>query len=125
MKTLDTTIAVDHLRGRAEATELIARIIESEGRIFASEIVRFEVHAGMRAAEHKAVADLASAITWIPIEQQISTAAGDLARGYRGSHSGIDDADYLIAATALVLQADLLTTTVRHFPMFDGLRAPY
>ncbi len=43
----------------------------------------------------------------------------------RGSHSGIDDADYLIAATANILDAPLLTTNVRHFPMFEGLTRPY
>lgn len=40
-------------------------------------------------------------------------------------HSGIDDADYLIAATAISLEADLLTTNVRHFPMLEGLRPAY
>ena len=39
--------------------------------------------------------------------------------------SGIDDADYLIAATALLLEADLLTTNVCHFPMLPGLQSPY
>jgi len=40
-----------------------------------------------------------------------------MARQHRLAHSGIDGADYLIAATALLLEADLLTTNVRHFPM--------
>lgn len=34
--------------------------------------------------------------------------AGSLARQYRRAHSGIDAVDYLIAATALVLDAELL-----------------
>jgi len=41
------------------------------------------------------------------------------------SHSDIDDADYLIAATALLLDTDLLTTNVRHFPMIRGLEPAY
>jgi hypothetical protein len=45
-------------------------------------------------------------------------------RRHRRAHSGIDDADYLIAATALLLEADLLTTNVRHFPMLPGLQPP-
>lgn len=48
-----------------------------------------------------------------------------LARQYRRSHNGIDVVDYLIAATAIVIDADLLTTNVRHFPMFDQLAPPY
>ncbi len=43
-----------------------------------------------------------------------------------GSGSGIsDDADYLIAATVVVVDAELLTTNVRHFPMLPGLQPPY
>jgi predicted nucleic acid-binding protein len=33
--------------------------------------------------------------------------------------------DYLIAATAIVIDADLLTTNVRHFPMFTKLKPAY
>jgi hypothetical protein len=52
-------------------------------------------------------------------------AAVELARQYRKSHSGIGAVDYLIAATAIVIDADLLTTNVRHFPMFTKLEPPY
>ena len=55
----------------------------------------------------------------------ITRSAGTLARRHRKAFSGIDDADYLIAATALVLDAELLTTNVRHFPMLSGLRSAY
>ena len=48
-----------------------------------------------------------------------------LARRYRPMYAGIDDADYLIAATALVIDAELLTTNVRHFPMYEDLEPPY
>jgi len=54
----------------------------------------------------------------------VTRLAGDLARTYRRSHQGIVAADYLIAATALILDAELLTLHVRHFPMLAGLQAP-
>ncbi|MGH9000661.1 MAG: type II toxin-antitoxin system VapC family toxin, partial [Acidimicrobiia bacterium] len=34
-------------------------------------------------------------------------------------------ADFLIAATSSLLDAELLTTNVRHFPMFPKLAPPY
>ena len=37
----------------------------------------------------------------------------------------MDTADYLVAATSIVLGAPLLTTNVRHFPMFEGLEPAY
>lgn len=51
--------------------------------------------------------------------------AGAYSRQYRPGHAGIDTADYLVAATTTVLGAELLTTNVKHYPMFKGLRAPY
>jgi len=55
----------------------------------------------------------------------VSERAGEFARSFRRSHSGIDLADFLIAATADVLGARLLTRNARHFPMFAGLESPY
>jgi predicted nucleic acid-binding protein len=40
----------------------------------------------------------------------VARVAGQLARLFRRSHNGIDDVDYLIAATAIVTAAGLLTT---------------
>lgn len=37
----------------------------------------------------------------------------------------MDTADLVIVATAIDLGAELLTVNVKHFPMFDGLVAPY
>jgi hypothetical protein len=39
--------------------------------------------------------------------------AGALARRHRAAYSGIDDVDYLVAASAIVADAGLLTTNVR------------
>lgn len=125
MKVVDTTVAVDHLRGEESAAALLTRLIEEEGAVAASELVRFELLAGVRNDELEALEQFFLALTWIPVDEGVARTAGELARRHRGSHSGIDDADYLIAATALLLDADLLTTNVRHFPMLPGLRPPY
>ena len=42
--------------------------------------------------------------------EDVARVAGQLARRFRRSHNGIDDIDYLIAATAIVTAAGLLTT---------------
>ena len=125
MKLLDTSVAVDHLRGMAAATALLDDAIRSGGAVLASELVRFELLAGVRERELGVVETLFAALTWVPVDEQVARVAGLLARRYRRSHSGIDAADFVIAATALVLDADLLTTNVRHFPMLPGLRPPY
>jgi predicted nucleic acid-binding protein len=125
VKVVDTTVAVDHLRGLAPATRLLTELVAAGDTLAASEITRFELLAGVRQAELGALEAFFSALVWVPIDEEISRTAAALAHRLRRSHRGIDDADYLIAATALVLEADLLTTNVRHFPMFQGLRPPY
>jgi predicted nucleic acid-binding protein len=125
VKLLDTSVAIDHLRGWRPAVDLLTALLESEGSIFAGEVVRFELLAGVREKEIDALERFFSAISWVPVGEEVARAAGTLAQRHRRSHSGIDDADYLIAATALLLEADLLTTNVRHFPMITGLEPAY
>ena len=125
MKLLDTTVAIDHLRGDQAAVDLLRGLVEDDETIAASEVVRFELVAGVRDDELSALERFFSAIAWIPIGEDVARAAGELARKHRRAYSGIDDTDYLIGATALLLEADLLTTNVRHFPMLSGLRPPY
>lgn len=125
MKLLDTSVAIDHLRGVPEAVELLEGLVETEELMLASEVVRFELLVGVREAETEALEQFFDALSWVPVGEEIARTAAELARRHRGAHSGIDDVDYLIAATAILLEADLLTTNVRHFPMLPGLASPY
>ena len=125
MKLLDTSVAIDHLRGAQPAVDLLRRLIDAEEPVVASEVVRFELVAGVRDDELEALEEFFSALSWVPVDEGITRTAGSLARRHRHAYSGIDDTDYLIAATALVLDAKLLTTNVRHFPMLAGLQPAY
>jgi predicted nucleic acid-binding protein len=125
VKLIDTTIAVDHLRGSDDAVALLERLVEDDETLASSELVRFELLAGVRARETQALERFFSTLVWLGIDEDVARTAGRLAREHRKAHSGIDDADYLIAATSIVHDAQLLTTNVRHFPMLSGLTAPY
>jgi predicted nucleic acid-binding protein len=125
VKLIDTTVAVDYLRGVPAAVDLLSGLIESGEGVLASELVRFELLAGARKTELEALEEFFSALSWAPVDAEVAWAAGLLARRYRAGHSGIDDADYLIAATAIVRDAELLTTNIRHFPMRETLKPPY
>lgn len=125
MKLIDTTVAIDHLRGTAPAVALTTGLIEEGETLAASELVRFELLAGVRPREIDALEQFFTSLVWLAVDEDITRTAGLLARKHRKSHSGIDDADYLIAATAIVCDIDLLTTNVRHFPMLEGLSAAY
>jgi predicted nucleic acid-binding protein len=125
VKVLDTSVAIDHLRGLDAAVDLLAATLDAGEALVASEVVRFELLAGARDGEMKGIDDFSSACSWVPVSEEVTRTAAVLARRHRRSHSGIDDADYLIAATALLLDAELLTTNVKHFPMIPELTAPY
>jgi predicted nucleic acid-binding protein len=125
MKLLDTSVAIDHLRGSGPAVDLLTRLIEGGGALLASEVVRFELLAGVRENEVDALEQFFTALSWVPVGEEVARAAASLAQSHRRAHSGIDAADYLIAATALLLDADLLTTNVRHFPMIEDLEPAY
>lgn len=125
MKFLDTSVAVDHLRQRAEATELIASLFDAGEWVGASELVRFEVLAGVREDETIQTERFLSLLNWVPVDEAVARAGAALAARYRGSYSGMGDVDYLIAATVLENNAELLTTNVRHFPMLPGLEPVY
>jgi predicted nucleic acid-binding protein len=121
---VDTSILIDVLRGDAAALTAL-RDARQTGPLHASEVTRLEVLAGMRPREEAATRTLFDALTWHPLDAQIAELAGDLARRWLPAHRGIDSADLAIAATVVALDARLSTRNVTHFPMFDGLSAPY
>jgi predicted nucleic acid-binding protein len=125
VKLLDTTVAIDHLRGADAARELLRQVVGAGVRIGASELVRFELLAGVRQAETTDLEDFSATLVWFPVDSDVARLGAALARRYRPSHSGIEDVDYLIAATSLLLDAELLTTNVKHFPMLEGLAPAY
>jgi predicted nucleic acid-binding protein len=119
---LDTTVLVDQLRGSEEAFEYLAGL---EGRPVCSEITRIEVMQGLRSSERRGANKLLATVAWVAVDETVARRAGELGRRWRQSHPGIGVADLTIAATAEEIGAELATRNLKHFPMFDGLRAPY
>lgn len=123
---LDTSVLIDHLRGRpAAATELIANALTRGDELWSSQLVRTEVLAGMRPAEENATRDLLRLMAWVDVDEMLAEAAGSLGRQFLPAHRGIEAVDLIVAALTMQLGATLKTTNVKHFPMFDGLAPAY
>ncbi len=122
---VDTSIIVDHLRNDPRAVALMADLFAREDRVWAATPTRTEIIAGLRPLELEPMRRLFAVMSWIDIDPVIADAAGELARRYHASHSGIDTVDCLIAAAAESIGASLVTLNVRHFPMFPELVPPY
>lgn len=121
---VDTSVLVDVLRGDPAAAHALKEARRS-GPLHASEVTRLEVLAGMRPHEEEGTRGLFGAFTWHPVDERLAEIGGELGRRWLSGNRGIDSADLAIAATAIAMDARLLTKNVKHFPMFDGLSAPY
>lgn len=121
---VDTSVLIDYLRGHQGAATVL-ETHRAPGPLHASEITRLEVLAGMRTSEEDATRSLLSALVWHPVDTEVAERAGMLGRQWLPSYHTIDSADLAIAATAQITGLALLTTNVRHYPMFAGLRSPY
>jgi len=120
VKLFDTDVLIEHLKGNEHATALLLEASSAE-QAACSVLTRFELLAGMRSDERSMIRQLLDSLASLET-LEIANRAGEWARHYRRSHDGISSIDYLIAATAEVHGADLLTRNVKHFPMFEDLK---
>ena len=123
MVVVDTNVLVDVLRGVPAAVAALERRAADE--VVVPSMVRFEVLAGARPLEMTSITTLLDACLDAPVDASIADEAAGLARRYMKSRAGIDPIDYVVAATARFLDAELLTRNVKHFPMFRRLKPPY
>lgn len=122
---VDTTVLIDHLRGRPQAMRLLEELVGQGHELRSPCIVRTEVLAGMRPGEEEKTLRLFGLLGWDDVTVAEADAAGHLGRAVLRQRPGIDAADLLIAELAQRLGATLLTTNVKHFPMLPGLEAAY
>jgi predicted nucleic acid-binding protein len=121
---VDSDVLIAHLRG-VEASRDWLRRQRSAGPLAISAVSVTEITGGMRSGERREVWQLLSSFRVEPVTGPAAGRAGEFMRQYRRSHSGIGIADYLIAGTADVRGLQLATLNIRHFPMFDGVTAPF
>ena len=122
---LDSDVLIDFLRGRAEAISLVTA---GSQRLMVSSIGVAELYAGVRGGadgtEQAALAKLLSLFRIVPVSHDIARLGGLYKRDYGRSH-GVGLADGIIAATAAVEDAELMTLNVKHYPMFSGIEPAY
>ena len=79
LRVVDTSIAVDHLRGHPSAVALLHDQFLAGEPLAASEVVRFELLSGVRDGELSATERLFLAFDWLPVTESVARLAGDLA----------------------------------------------
>lgn len=124
MILVDTDVLVWALRGSESAREWL-RAARQQTTLAISVVTITELTGGMRSSERERVWSVLAALRPEPVTEVIARRAGELRREWHASPVAIGTADYLIAGTADVLGARLATLNVKHFPMFEGLKAPF
>jgi predicted nucleic acid-binding protein len=125
VKLIDTSVALDHLRGDLRATALLNDLFARKEVVAASELTRAELLAAVRPGERERSEQFFSVFSWVPVNERIARVAGDLVGDRPTTRRHVSVVDYLIAATAIVTGAELLTTNVRRFPMLPDLKPAY
>ena len=115
---IDTTIAIDYLRDVELAVNYLESRVNSGYPLYCSVITKIEVYAGMRPNEKDEILDFFSIVLSIDVNDIIAEKSGEYLRRYQKNH-GINVPDAIIAASAHLLNCELITLNVKHFPMKD------
>lgn len=115
---LDSNILILYLRKTKGYYELLDTLAKDD-TLFISVITRLEIIRGMHEREREETFDLLESLATIDITIEIADSAGELIRSWRTRGVVLEDADAIIAATALNSGLALVTTNAKHFPMPD------
>jgi len=119
---LDTDVLVEYLRGRPRAVKYLERL---KNELWISTITSAELFAGARDEAECAVLDrFLMAFSIMPVSEDAARMGGTYKNRWSKSH-GTGLADALIAASAEMLNARLITFNLRHYPMVEKKRRPY
>ncbi|HEY9866807.1 MAG TPA: type II toxin-antitoxin system VapC family toxin [Candidatus Obscuribacterales bacterium] len=119
---IDTDVLIDYLRANSQSIDFLENLTQL---LLISSITVAELYAGVREGkERTALNNFISVFEVVPIDEKIAILGGLYRRDYGKSH-GVGLADALIAATANIKQAKLVTLNQKHFPMLTDLIIPY
>jgi len=119
MKIVDTDILLDYFHGNRMAAEFIASHIADRESLTISAVSVAEITGGMREGEESRTAWLLHQFEVLDVDEAIARQAGRFLRTYRNRR--VDLTDAIIAATAFLRGADIVTRNTRHYPMPEVL----
>ena len=115
---LDSTVLIDYLRGRP-TVERVSALAETGDLPATTAINVEEIVRGLRPAEVGAATELFAGLEVLSVDLAAAWQAGEWRRGFSARGVTLWQADCLIAATAKVNGAALVTGNPKDFPMPD------
>lgn len=117
---LDTDVLINFLRGKEQARDILMSLA-GESDLCCSAVTVAEIHAGMKAHEKSGTSELLDSLLIVDVTREIAEKAGAYKRMMRSQALELDDC--LIAATAFIKRAVLVTGNDKHYPMADIKKA--
>jgi len=117
----DTNIIIDALRQNKKARQLFVDFDGALDNLFISSITAFELFSGKSSkdtTQSERITKLLSHFTEIDLNWKISKLAGEI---YRDKVKGLEVPDYIIAATAMEIGAQVVTLNKKHFTQIPNL----
>ena len=106
---LDTTVVIDLLRGREEATARLRALRAAGDNGYVCAITVEETVRGLRPREHEAARQLFAGLRVVPLGEAEGWKAGEWRRAYTSRGRTLAQADCLVAAAALAIGGRLAT----------------
>lgn len=117
----DTSIIIDGLRRKKVAKDVLAKFEKTNDFLFIPSIVGFELFSGQSTKKAGQVRDINNFLDYfkiVDLNWNIAKTAGKI---YRDGVKGLALADYVIAATAMEVGAQVVTLNKRHFQKIQGV----
>ena len=115
---LDTTLLIDHAKGRRDGVEMLARLFSETGRLYTCDVVTCEALSGGIDEERELITHLLDALEFVVIDPEGSCWAGDRRRELRAEGRRSPLGDSLIAAVAWCMDATIVTRNPVDFERF-------
>lgn len=117
---VDTSILIDYLRG-GKKWEKFIKEIDNGTELFLPTIVIFELFSGSSTkslAKRFDIIDLLKQFRQVDLDETIARMAGEL---YRDTTQTLEVPDYVIAASALSIKAQVVTLNQKHFDQIPNI----
>jgi len=114
---LDADAIIDQLKGFQETVQLLAQIYGAGGELCVCEVTVAEVYAGLDPQDRAQAEQFLEACTFLVSSTGIARQAGEWRYQYRRQGVTISLTDALVAATAVMHDAHLVTGNAAHYPM--------
>ncbi len=119
---LDSSVIIDALRLKANTINYLKKIESKDAKLFVSAVTAFEIYSGSSSAntdEKKLIKKLMGYFEVVDLSWSIGKLAGEL---YRKTTSKVETADYLIAASAIEVGAQIVTLNKKHFQKMPKIK---